>query len=494
MKQMTTDEPARSMRTRINGGTILAYRDGGHRVLNDGVVVFEGPEILHIGPDYEGPADRTIEAKGKLVIPGFVSTHAHVNAHEGSRLIFDLVRRDVMRSGFLNYTPNNPRDGRPFVAAADTRASIRFGFGQLIRNGITSVLSFGAGSADVSAVMMEEVDESGMRVWFAPQATSAENRFDEDGRLHPVWDEQRGFAQLEKAVRFVQDNNGRFEGRLQGLVNVRNCVLATVPLMKAAKNAADQLGVLFTTHFCEQLFEFHETVRRYGITPVDLMEQEGLLGPNVLLAHSVYIAGHSATTWEFSDDLEKLGRSGSVVSYCPIAYLRRGYNLERFDSHRAHGVTMSMGTDVMPHDMLEEMRAGALTQKLQEKNNELGTASAFFNAATLGGAKAFGREDIGRLTPGAKADIVIMDFDNLQIGPVYDPIRSLVHLATPHLIETVICDGEVLMEDGILTRYDERELIEGGKRSFQQIVDQFSDRHWSGKPIRDAFPMTYPDW
>jgi 5-methylthioadenosine/S-adenosylhomocysteine deaminase len=494
MKQMATDEPARSMRTRINGGTIIAYRDGGHRVLNDGVLVFEGPDILHVGPDYEGPADRTIEAKGKLVIPGFVSTHAHVNAHEGSRLIFDLGRRDVMRSGFLNYTPNNPRDDRPFVAAAHTRASIRFGFAQLIRNGITTVLSFGAGSADVSAVMMDAVEESGMRVYFAPQATSAENRFDEDGRLHPVWDEPRGFAQLEKAVRFVQDNNGRFEGRLQGLVNVRNYVLATVPLMKAAKNAADQLGVLFTTHFCEQLFEFHETVRRYGITPVDLMEQEGLLGPNVVLAHSVYIAGHSATTWEFSDDLEKLGRSRSVVSYCPIAYLRRGYNLERFDSYRAHGVTMSMGTDVMPHDMLEEMRAGALTQKLQEKNNELGTAGAFFNAATLGGAKAFGREDIGRLEPGAKADIVIMDFDNLQIGPVYDPIRSLVHFASPDQIETVICDGVTLLEDGVLLNYHEAAVVAGGKRSFRKVIDGFPQRHWSKRSVQSEYPLSLETW
>jgi 5-methylthioadenosine/S-adenosylhomocysteine deaminase len=482
------------MRTKIVGGTIIAYRDGGHRVLNDGVLVFEGSKIVHVGKTYDGGFDHQIDAKGKLVIPGFVSTHAHVNAHEGSRIITDLGRRDVMRSGFLNYTPRNQVNGKPFVAAANPKASIRFGFAQLVRNGITTVLSFGAGRADVNQTMMEAADESGIRVYFAPQCTAAENFFDETGRLQPLWDEATGFAQLDKAVRFVEENDGRLDGRFHGVINVRNFILATVPLMRRAKEYADKLGVVFTTHFCEQLFEFHEIVRRYGITPVDLMDAEGLLGPNVLLAHCVYIAGHSSTTWEFSDDLEKLGRTKSVVSHCPIAYLRRGYNLERFEKYLEHGVTMSMGTDVMPHDMLEEMRVGALTAKLIAKNNEAGRSRDFFDAATLGSAKAFGRNDIGRLAVGAKADIVMLDFDNLQIGPVYDPIRSLVHLATPHLIETVICDGQTLMNEGVLTRYDERELVEGGKGSFDNVVGEFQDRHWSGKPIEEVFPRTYPAW
>jgi cytosine/adenosine deaminase-related metal-dependent hydrolase len=482
------------MRTKIAGGTIIAYKDGGHRVLDDGVLVYEDDRIVHVGTAYDGPADRTISAAGKLVIPGFVSTHAHVNAHEGSRLITDLGRRDVMRSGFLNYTPNNGIDGRPIVAAASPEHSIRFGFAQLIRNGVTTVLSFGAGSRDDPKLMAELADESGLRVYYAPQCTGAENYFDAAGRLQPHWNEALGFEQLERAIRYVEDHHGKHDGRLQGQILVRNFILATVPLMQRAKEAADKLGVLFSTHFCEQLFEFHETVRRYGITPVDLMEREGLLGPNVILAHCVYIAGHSSTTWEYSSDLEKLGRTRSVVSHAPVAYLRRGYNLEGFERYLAHGVTMSMGTDVMPHDMLAEMRCGALAAKLIGKNHEAGTSASFFDAATLGGAKAFGRDDIGRLAPGAKADIVILDFDNLQIGPVYDPIRSLVHLATPDLIETVICDGRTLMSDGVLANYDERAVVEGGKLSFRRVVEQFPERHWSHKPIGEALPVSYPDW
>ncbi len=482
------------MRTTISGGTVIAYKDGGHRVLDPGVVVFDDDRIVSVGPSYDGPADKTVNAAGKLVIPGFVSTHAHVNAHEGSRLITDLGRRDVMRSGFLNYTPNGGPEGRPIVAAASPEHSIRFGFAQMIRNGVTTVLSFGAGSRDDPKLMTDLAEESGLRVYYAPQATGAENFFDGNGRLRPSWDEATGFAQLERAARYVQDHHGKFDDRLRGLINVRNYVLATVPLMRRAKQLADDLGVQFTTHFCEQLFEFHETVRNYGITPVDLMDAEGLLGPNVILAHCVYIAGHSSTTWEYSSDLEKLGRSKSVVSHAPVAYLRRGYNLEGFERYLAHGVTMSMGTDVMPHDMLGEMRAGALAAKWFGKNHEVGTAASFFDAATLGGATAFGRDDIGRLAVGAKADIVVLDFDNMQIGPVYDPIRSLVHLASPDLIETVICNGRTLMQEGVLTNYDERAVVAGGKRSFAQVVDQFPRRHWSGQSIDEVFPTSYPRW
>lgn len=482
------------MRTKISGGTVIGYRDGGHRVLREGVVVFEDDRIVHVGADDGIADDCHIDAKGKLVIPGFVSSHAHVNAHEGSRLITDLGRRDVMRSGFLNYTPNTGIGGRPFVAAASAEHSIRFGFAQMIRNGVTTVLSFGAGSRDDPKLMTDLADESGLRVYYTPQCTGAENYFDETGRLRPNWNEAAGFEQLERAARYVEDHHGKFDDRLRGLILVRNFILATIPLMKRAKEYADRLGVQFSTHFCEQLFEFHETVRNHGITPVDLMEAEGLLGPNVILAHSVYIAGHSSTTWEYSSDLEKLGRSRTVVSHAPVAYLRRGYNLEGFERYLDHGVTLSMGTDVMPHDMLGEMRAGALAAKLIGKNHEAGTSASFFDAATLGGAKAFSRDDIGRLTPGAKADIVILDFDNMQIGPVYDPIRSLVHLATPNLIETVICNGKTLLSDGELTGYDERKVIDGAHQSLRQVVDQFPQRHWSGRPIGEYLPVSYPEW
>lgn len=481
-------------RTKITGGTVIAYRDGAHRLLNDGVVVFEGPEIVHIGSSYDGPADEVVNAAGKLVFPGFVSTHAHVNVHEGTRMITDVGRRDVMRSGFLNYTPNNGPDGPPYVAAAIPTDTIRFGFAQLIRNGITTVMAFGGGSPSAAHLFSELAGESGIRVYYAPQANSAVNYFNDQGLLVEKWDENVGRAELEAQEKFIEDHHGSHDGRFQGIVVVRNFILATIELMRQAKEIADRRKLRFTTHFCEQLFEFHRIVRQYGITPVDLLEREGLLGENVLLAHAIYLAEHSYTTWQYSNDLEKLGRTGTAVSHSPLVMLRRGHALEGFHRYLAHGVTMSMGTDVMPHDVIMEMRAGALACKLIARNHEVGTSLDFFNAATLGGARAFGRDDIGRLSVGAKADIIVMDFDNLQIGPVYDPIRSLVHLASPDMIDHVICDGRFLLKNRVLQGYDEREVVAGGRRSFQRVIDEFPKRHWSKRPAEEEYPVSLEKW
>lgn len=479
--------------TRIEGGTIIAYRDGEHRILDDGVLVYRGAEIVHVGKSYDGPADRRIDARGKLVIPGFVSTHAHVGAHEGTRLITDVGRRDVLRSGFLNYTPDN-LDGPPYVAAAIPDATIRFGFAQLIRNGITTLMAFGGGAPDDGRTMAKLAGESGLRVYYAPQANSAVNYFTPDGHLREKWHEDGGLRELELQERFIDEHHGSHGGRLQGIVVIRNYALATVDLMRRGKALADRIGIPFTTHFCEQLWEFHHTVRHWGITPVDLLAREGILGEKVILAHALYLSCHSFTTWQYSDDLEILGRTRTAVSHAPLVMLRRGHALEHFDRYLRNGVTMSIGTDVMPHDIIMEMRVAALAGKLTSRNHEVATSADMFEAATLGGARAFGRDDIGRLAVGAKADIVIMDFDNLQVGPVYDPIRSLVHLASNDMIETVICDGVTLMEDGRLLRYDEREVIEGGKRSMRKVIDEFPRRHWSRRPAEEEYPLSYRKW
>ena len=481
-------------RTKIVGGTIIAFRDGAHRILEDGVLVFEGNQIVHVGRSYDGPFDYTLNAAGKLVIPGFISTHAHVNAHEGSRLITDVGRRDVMRSGFLNYTPNNGPDGAPYVAASIPEDTIRFGFAQLIRNGITTVMAFGGGSPGAARTFASLAGESGVRTYYAPQANSAVNYFADDGRLTEKWDEKNGIAELEEQERFIEEHHDSHDGRFKGIVVIRNYALATIDLMRRGKAIADRRRLRLTTHFCEQLFEFHRTARDYGITPVDLLEQEGLLGENVLLAHAIYLAEHSYTTWEYSNDLEKLGRTKTAVAHSPLVMLRRGHALEGFNRYLDHGVTMSIGTDVMPHDIITEMRVGSLACKLIARNHEVGSSIDFFNAATLGGAKAFGRDDIGRLAVGAKADIVVMDFDNMQVGPVYDPIRSLVHLAAPDMIEQVICDGKFLLKDRVLQGYDERKVVEGGKRSFRRVVDEFPKRHWSKGPVEAEYPVSLENW
>ena len=121
----------------IKGGTIIAFDGHEHRLLKDGCLVFEGDTITHVGVSHDGTADATIDATGKIVIPGLISTHAHVSAQEGTRLLMDGGRRDHFAATFLQYLAPT-LDGPEFLRDCDNEVSVRFGIASLIRNGVTT--------------------------------------------------------------------------------------------------------------------------------------------------------------------------------------------------------------------------------------------------------------------------------------------------------------------------------------------------------------------
>ncbi len=143
-------------RTCIEGGLIVAFDGTEHRLLRDGILVYEADRIVHVGRAYAGPRDTVIDARGMLVIPGQISGHAHVSAQEGGRLLMDGGRRDFFRSGFPNYLPTRGDGGTSFMRDADGRASLRFGLASLIRHGITTVLPFAPAGPDAGVTMVEE--------------------------------------------------------------------------------------------------------------------------------------------------------------------------------------------------------------------------------------------------------------------------------------------------------------------------------------------------
>ncbi|MGE3701992.1 MAG: amidohydrolase family protein [Hyphomicrobiaceae bacterium] len=480
--------------TAITGGAVVAFDGRAHRLIDPGVVVFEGDAIIHVGRRYAREPSATIDASGMLVIPGQISTHAHVSAQEGSRLLLDGGRRDFFRSGFLNYIPTKQKGGPSFLAAQDARASLRFGMAALVRHGITTVVPFAPGGPDDGRSMIETAAEFGLRVYYSPLASGGRYHFDDKGALHQVWDEPAALRALDVAGDFIRQNNGANDGRFRGIVTIDEFYFSTPTIRRYARDLAGRLGVGLTLHCSEQLSEFHETVRETGHTPVGLLASEGFLGPQTLLAHCLYIAGHSAVAYPYGDDLALLARSGASVAHSPLAFSRRGSALESFQRYLDAGVNMALGTDTYPLDMFSEMRTASAVCKLVEKNHESAGAMDVFNASNLGGARALGRDDLGRLVPGAKADIVLVDFRSLAIGPMPDPIRALVHLATPDMVDTVIVDGRVLMHDRRLRVCDESEVIESARESAQRIWSHFPQYDWAGRSIGQAFPPAIEPW
>jgi cytosine/adenosine deaminase-related metal-dependent hydrolase len=447
-----------------------------------------------VGRAYTGPRDRTIDARGKLVIPGQISGHAHVSAQEGGRLLVDGGRRDFFRSGFPNYLPTRGDGGTSFMRDADVRASLRFGLASLIRHGITTVVPFAPAGADAGSTMAEEASAFGVRIYHAPVVLSGRYFFDGGGRLHRVLDEAAGLRGLEATAEFIAAHGGAADGRVRGIVTIDEFYNATPRLLREARALATRLGVGLTMHFCEQVLEFLDTVRATGKTPAALLRDEGILGPDVLLAHSVYVAGHRASAYPHGGDLEILGASGASIVHAPAGFARRGVSLESFDRYRAAGINVVMGTDVYPLDMLAEMRTAALACKLFEQNHEAAPAMDIFAASNLGGARALGRDELGRLAAGAKADIVLLDWDNLHIGPFTDPIRALIYQGSPDMVHTVICDGRLLMEDRRLLVCDERLVLDAARRSADRVWAGFADYHWAGRSVDEEFPPAVRPW
>ena len=482
---------AKAQTTAIRGGIIVAHDGEDHRILKDGVLVFAGDRITYVGRRYDRPVDKTISADGRLVIPGLISTHAHVSAQEGNRLVVDSGRRDFLRSGFLNYVPSRISGGQSFFKPVDIVATIRYGMASLLRHGVTTVVPFDPGMPDNGHTMVNLAGEMGIRIYYAPDIIAAAYRFDDQGKLSLRWDEEMGFKALERSIAFIEKHNGSHDGRVQAIMTVDEAFTATPELLKRAKAAAKQLGVRITLHFSEQIYEFHNTVRETGHTPVQRLADISFLDSDVILAHCLYVSGHPLVGYPYSGDLELVAQSGANVSHSPAVYARRGIALQSFQRYLDHGIRLSIGTDAYPLDVMEEMRAASTVCKVVEANHEAAKSADVFRAATTGGADALGRKDLGRLAAGAKADIVMVDFDNLRIGPVYDPIRSLVHLATGDMVRTVIVDGKTVVDQGRLLVCDERAVLEAAVASTESVWREFPKYHWASRTVEEEFPPSF---
>jgi cytosine/adenosine deaminase-related metal-dependent hydrolase len=152
---------------------------------------------------------------------------------------------------------------------------------------------------------------------------------------------------------------------------------------------------------------------------------------------------------------------------------------------------MGIGTDTFPKDILSDMRYAALASRVADRSFLSGHPRDVFNAITLGGAKMLGRDDLGRLQKGAKADIAIVNLRDMAFGAVRDPIRSLMETAVSRDVQTVIVDGEMLVENGKYLRLDEQELLGKVQAKGEQVWDSVRKWHWTGKSIDEVVPPSF---
>ncbi|MBI4190993.1 MAG: amidohydrolase family protein [Betaproteobacteria bacterium] len=477
------------MRTLIQGGWVVGYDGRGHELIPNGCVVFEDDRVLYVGRKFDGQVDRRIDAGGKLVSPGFVNCHLHPATNAVQSAFLDNLKADYFASNFIGYAA--PRRGLKPPRAGDTAelAGV-YGLWSAVRAGATTILDIGTMPGGPAA-FTKVAGEMGVRAYLGPAFRSADYVFD-GSRIMWQWDEAKGLAGLERAVAYIKEYDGAYNGRLRGMIYPGQLDTCTPELLRQARRWADELGVPIQLHAAMNQREFHRILEQHGQTPIELLHSIGFLKPRTGLGHCLFHNKHSWCHYPYGDDLKLLGDAGVTVVHAPYKYAKMGVALESFERYRAAGINLAIGTDTYPQDVIHEMRWAALMCRKADESFRVGRPQDVFDAATLGGARHLGRDDIGRLAPGAKADIIVIDLLQMHYGAVHDPIKSLLECGTGRDVETVIVDGQALLEDGKTTRVDERALLAAVQAEGERLWHAVPEWHWSGKPLDEIVPPSYP--
>ena len=477
------------MKTLIQGGWVVGFNGQAHEIIKDGVVVYEGNRIEFVGTDYTAPVDKKIDANRCLVSPGFIDTHFHSGINASDYILNDSSKTDFFASNYLAHG-GPTRTGAHAAHLKDVDIGQRFSLIHLLKSGVTTTFDIGGAGGEPERYV-DMVDQVGIRCAAGPSYKNVSFFHDQEGRLEYDWDEERGSQGLKAAIAFAEKFNGACSGRMSAQLFPGHVDSCTPALLKQTRKAARELGVRVQIHATINLFEFHTVMQRERCTPIELLQKIGFLDPEVSLSHCIFVSGHSWLAYPYGDDLKLIADSGAAVAYSPLKYLKLGILMESFDRYRRAGINMGIGTDTFPKDIISDMRYAAIASRVAEKSFLAGHPRDVYNAITLGGAAMLGRDDLGRLEKGAKADLTIVNLRDIAFGAVRDPIRSLMETAVSRDVRTVIVDGEILVDRGKYLRVDEEALLDKVQIKGEQVWESVHKWHWTGKGIDEIVPPSF---
>ena len=430
-----------------NAAMVIAWDAGQktHVYLPDADVAFDDATLTFVGRAYAGPADTVIDGRGRMVMPGLVDIHAHPSSEPMNKgLIDEIGSPGFYNSSLYEYLP---------IFRADAEAiphCVRVALSELLLSGVTTL-------ADLSMAhpgWLDLLGESGMRVCIAPMFRSA-RWYTRNGHLvEYAWDERAGEQAMEEALALIERAQQHPSGRLSGMVAPAQIDTCTEGLLRDSFAEATSRGLAWQIHAAQSVSEFHEITRRHGHTPIGWLDHLGLLSDRSIIGHGIFLDDHPSTPWHTNTDLVRLAETGTTVAHCPTVFARRGITLKDFGRYRRAGVNMGVGTDTYPHNMLDELRLVSYLARTQAGNPRSLSSTDLFDAATIGGARALGREDIGRLAPGCRTDLVLVDVTHPMMRPAHDPVRSLIYAAGDRAVRTVYVDGRKVVEDGRVLTMD----------------------------------------
>jgi len=435
----------------IKNGTILTMNPAmdiihGDIFIEDGVIV----EI----PTVKDQADQVIDASGKLVLPGFVQVHVHLNQ--------TLFRGTADDMDVVDWLKRRIWPFEQVHSYESVYASARLSILEMIRSGTTTAVTME--TLNHTEAAFQAADEMGFR---AVIGNAIMDRW-EAGTEMKGEDTQTA---LEKSMQLLREFHGKANGRLHYGFCPRGTRNATDELWQEVAKIAREEHVLVHSHAGENK-EQTQRLSAYGGSEVMYLDSMGVLGPNLVIAHAI---------WLTDEEHDLLADSGTHVAHCPSANFKLASGIAPIPAMLAKGINVAIGADGAPCnnnlDAFVEMRRAALIHKPRFGPRSM-PAEKVLQMMTMGGARAAGLDrEIGSLEQGKKADLVLIDQDVPHAYPTIasSPVVRVVYEHQSRDVDTVIIDGEVVLQNGKPVHFDEMDILSQSNAALSDLLNRLSE-------------------
>src|SRR5216684_7265636 len=463
---------------------VVAWDDSEqHHVYLDGAdLAFKGNEIVHVGPGHAGPVDSMIDGRGFMAIPGLINVHSHPFSEPANKGLTEEYGSDKLGQSslyeYLTVFGLNPEDAGPSTQVA---------LSELLKSGVTTI-------TDLSMAREGWVDDlakTGMRAVLCPMMRQGV-WFTKNGHVVDyAWDEKAGEKAFEAAMQTIDAALKHPSGRIGAMAGPAQIDTCREGFFKEALQEARKRNIPMQTHACQAVVEFHEMVRRHGKTPIEWLDAIGVLGPDLVIGHGIFLSDHPQIHYPHGRDFDILKESGAAVAHCPTVFARRGMALNTIGRYMDAGITVGIGTDTFPHNMIDEMRLACYVARILAGDFRAASTAHAFDAATIGGARIVRRPDLGRIAVGCRADFSFVDTTHPYMRPVHDPLRSLVYSASERAVRDVYVEGEQVVRNGEVLTIDVEAALETLRRAQAATLATTAERDWAHRTVDEMSPRVF---
>ena len=428
----------------IRGGTVVTM-DGSRRVIDNGGVAIKDGRIVAVGTgaemDLNYGSRQVIDAQGKVVIPGLINGHTHVPMTLFRGIADDLDLQEWLTKYIFPAEAKN-------VTEDFVRVGTRLGLAEMIRSGTTTYCDM----YYFEDAIADETFKAGMR------GVLGETVID-----FAVADNKTNAEAMAYTEKFV--NHWKGNALIVPAIAPHAPYTVSEDHLKAVRAFSDRTGAPIVTHISETKREVDDSIKAKGASPIDYLNRIGFLNDRVIAAHVV---------WPSEEELGLLKKLGVGIVHNPQSNMKLASGVAPVPEMLKQDLPVGLGTDGAASNndlnLWEEMDTAAKLHKLISKDPKVVSAQEAFEMATIRGARALHLEkEIGSIEKGKRADIAIVDLDDLNQTPYYNIYSDLVYAAKASDVRTVVIEGRVVMRDRRLLTLNE-ETIKGDARRYRERI------------------------